>query len=160
MAELEWWARQSPRPEELLVYSEKLSCECENKDELQSSVQERRRKVSQKRSRVSYLLRIKVYQLDMRGYGFGKHHSQAQICSRSEIIFSFSYLLILTDQSNISQQPISHFTHYCCSCYCCSVAKLHLTLCDPTDWSIPGFPVLHLLLEFVPTHVYWVCDYI
>lgn len=57
MAELEWWARQSPRPEELLVYSEKLSCECENKDELQSSVQERRRKVSQKRSRVSYLLR-------------------------------------------------------------------------------------------------------
>ena len=96
--------------------------------------------------------------MDTRGYGFGKHHSQAQICSRSNIIFSFSYLLILTDQNNISQQLITHFPHYCCSCYCCSVAKLRLTLCDPLDWSMPGFPVLHLLPEFVQTHVYWVCD--
>ena len=61
MAELEWWARQSPRAKKLLVYSEKLSCECENKGsksgELQSSVLGRRRKVSQKWSQVSCLLR-------------------------------------------------------------------------------------------------------
>ena len=29
-------------------------------------------------------------------------------------------------------------------------------LCDPMDCSRPGFPVLHCLLEFAETHVYWV----
>ena len=28
---------------------------------------------------------------------------------------------------------------------CCSVDKLHLTLCDPMDCSMPGFPVFHYL---------------
>ena len=32
------------------------------------------------------------------------------------------------------------------------------TLCDPMDWSMPSFPVLHCLPEFVQTHVHWVCD--
>ena len=41
---------------------------------------------------------------------------------------------------------------------CCSIAKLYLTLCDPTDCSTPGFPVLHCLLKFVQTHVHWVGD--
>ena len=40
---------------------------------------------------------------------------------------------------------------------CCSVTKC-LTLYDPMDWSMPGFPVLHYLLEFSQTHVYWVRD--
>ena len=43
-------------------------------------------------------------------------------------------------------------------CYCCSVAKLSLSLFDPMDCSTPGFPVLHYLLEFVQTHVHWVSD--
>ena len=43
-------------------------------------------------------------------------------------------------------------------CYCCSVAKLCLTLCNPMDCSRPGFPVLHYLLEFAQTHVHWVGD--
>ena len=34
----------------------------------------------------------------------------------------------------------------------CSVAKLCLTLCDPMDFSTPGFPVLHYLSEFAQTH--------
>ena len=38
----------------------------------------------------------------------------------------------------------------------CSVAKLCLTLCDPMDCSMPGFPVLHYLPESAQTHVYWV----
>ena len=33
------------------------------------------------------------------------------------------------------------------------VTKLYLTLCDPMDCSMPGFPVLHCLLEFAQTHV-------
>ena len=41
---------------------------------------------------------------------------------------------------------------------CCSVAKLCLTLCDPLDYSMPGFPVLHCLPEFVQSHVHWVSN--
>ena len=46
----------------------------------------------------------------------------------------------------------------CCitTCCCCSVAKSCLTLCDPVDFSVPGFPVLHDLLEFAQMHVHWV----
>ena len=34
---------------------------------------------------------------------------------------------------------------------CCSVTMLCPTLCDPMDCSMPGFPVLHHLLEFAQT---------
>ena len=30
----------------------------------------------------------------------------------------------------------------CCCCCCCSIAKLCMTLCDPMDYSIPGFAIL------------------
>ena len=36
----------------------------------------------------------------------------------------------------------------------CSVAKSCLALCNPTDCSTPGFPILHHLLEFTQTHVH------
>ena len=36
--------------------------------------------------------------------------------------------------------------------------SLFATVCDPMDWSTPGFPILHYLLEFAQTHVYWVSD--
>ena len=41
---------------------------------------------------------------------------------------------------------------------CCAVTESCLTPCDPMDCSIPGFPVLHYLLEFAQTHVHWVSD--
>ena len=37
--------------------------------------------------------------------------------------------------------------------FCSSVTQSCPTLCDPTDCSMPGFPVLHYLLEFAQTHV-------
>ena len=40
----------------------------------------------------------------------------------------------------------------------CSVIQLCLTLCDPMDWSTPGFPVHHQLLDLAQTHVHWVGD--
>ena len=43
-----------------------------------------------------------------------------------------------------------------CQCCCCSVTKLCLTLCDPTDCRIPGFPALHHLPELAQAHVHWV----
>ena len=43
---------------------------------------------------------------------------------------------------------------YCC----CLVPQSCLTLWDPMNCSMPGFPVLHYLPEFVQTHVHWVGD--
>ena len=43
---------------------------------------------------------------------------------------------------------------------CCLVTKLCLTLCDPVDYSMPGFLVLHYLLEFAQIHIQWVGDII
>ena len=40
---------------------------------------------------------------------------------------------------------------------CCLVAQLYLTLCNPEDCSMPGFPVLHCLLEFAQTHLLSQC---
>ena len=42
--------------------------------------------------------------------------------------------------------------------YCCLVAKLCLTLCDPMNRSTPGLPVHHQLLEFTQTQVHRVSD--
>ena len=39
----------------------------------------------------------------------------------------------------------------------CSL-RLCPTLCDLVDCSMPGFPVLHYLLEFAQIHVHWVGD--
>ena len=41
-------------------------------------------------------------------------------------------------------------------CCCHSVPKSCLNFCDPTDCSMPGFPVLHYLPEFAQSHVHWV----
>ena len=38
------------------------------------------------------------------------------------------------------------------------LAPLCLTLCDPMDCSMPGFPVHHQLLEFTQTHVHCISD--
>ena len=40
----------------------------------------------------------------------------------------------------------------------CLVTKSCLILCNPMDCSIPGFPVLHYLLDFAQAHVHWVSD--
>ena len=41
---------------------------------------------------------------------------------------------------------------------CCSVTQSCPTLCDPMNYSMPGFPVLHFLPEFAQTHVHWISD--
>ena len=43
-------------------------------------------------------------------------------------------------------------------CCCCSVTKSCPTLCNPMDYSTPGSPVLHHLLDFAQIHVNWVSD--
>ena len=58
--------------------------------------------------------------------------------------FSFSLLIMMLSIG----LPLLLFSH----------TKLCLTICDPMDSSTPGFPVLHHLMEFAQTHVYWVGD--
>ena len=41
---------------------------------------------------------------------------------------------------------------------CGSVTQSCLTLCDPMDCGMPGFPVLHYLPELAQTHAHWVSD--
>ena len=49
--------------------------------------------------------------------------------------------------------------HWSCSSFLfCSVAHSCPTLCNPMDCSMPGFPVLHHLLELAQTYVHWVSD--
>ena len=45
-----------------------------------------------------------------------------------------------------------------CTIQFSSVAQLCLTLCNPMDYSSPGFPVHHQLLEYTQTHGRWVGD--
>ena len=40
----------------------------------------------------------------------------------------------------------------------CLIAKSCPTLCSPTNFSTPGFPVFHHLLEFAQTHIHRVSD--
>ena len=45
-----------------------------------------------------------------------------------------------------------------CCCSCCSVVKSCLILCNPMNYSMPGFPVHHYLPDFAQTQVCWVRD--
>ena len=45
---------------------------------------------------------------------------------------------------------------YIYGCCCCSVIQSCRSLCNPMNYSTPGFPVLHHLPEFAQTHIHWV----
>ena len=54
---------------------------------------------------------------------------------------------------------ISYAKTLSCGCFCSAVQSFsHFWLCDPMDCSMPGFPVLHHLLELAQIHVHWVGD--
>ena len=58
--------------------------------------------------------------------------------------WGFPLLLWLLQVSKIPLLSLRVIVLYCC----CSIAKSRLTLCNPMDCSMPGFPVLHHLWEF------------
>ena len=78
------------------------------------------------------------------------------------VIFKLCWMKPLTFTASIKGlhgaelHAVSHAVLYHeCISYCCfSVAKLCLTLWNPMDCSTPGFPELHPLAEFAPTHVH------
>ena len=82
--------------------------------------------------------------------------------------FSFSICLPLTSQDLpdgvFKSLEDSSFLAQICNklqtpCYCCfSVTNSYPTLCNPMNWGMPGFPVLHYLPGFAQTQVHWVSD--
>ena len=65
----------------------------------------------------------------------------------------------ITYDNKTFKKPLTQSFLTLAKCKCllrCSDAKSCLTLCDPMDCSMPGFPVFHCLPEFA--HVHWVGD--
>ena len=71
---------------------------------------------------------------------------------------SFSFSLLRNHHSILHSGCINLHFHQKCSCCWCSVTQSCPTLCNSMDCSMPGFPVLHYLLEFAQTHVHWVSE--
>ena len=72
--------------------------------------------------------------------------------------FSYpSFLFIGNNRVHSASLTFPEFHRASSNC-CCSVTQLCLTLYDPMDCSMPGFPVLHQLPEFAQTHVHQVSD--
>ena len=61
-------------------------------------------------------------------------------------------LFLFNDVINCSLNLLSNMSQFS------SDAQSYLTLCNPMDCSIPGFPVHHQLLELAQTHVHQVGD--
>ena len=64
-------------------------------------------------------------------------------------------VMIIFDNFSLNHVKLSFPQRKSC---CYSVAKSCPALCDPMNYSMPGFPILHYLQEFARTHVHWVDD--
>ena len=71
---------------------------------------------------------------------------------RTNSFFHWSFLFFSVSISFISVVIFMISTNLCCS-----VAQSCPTLCSPMDGSMPGFPVLHNLLEFAQTSNFSFC---
>ena len=71
--------------------------------------------------------------------------------------FLLSKIYRLPFLTNLFELLISEHSHVCV--FCCLVTKSCPSLWDPMGCSIPGFPVLHYLLEFNQTHDHWVMSH-
>ena len=85
--------------------------------------------------------------------------SQQSLCLRLERQIIPDQYQLSEDTSQINQgHQSSILIKESKACFSCSVTKLHLTLCSPMDYSMPGIPVFLCLPECGHTHVHWVGD--
>ena len=70
----------------------------------------------------------------------------------------WTYLPKISCQEMAWGTSLSALDEAVCTSHHCSVTKSCLTLWDPMDCRMPGFPVCHYLLELAQTHVHWVSD--
>ena len=73
---------------------------------------------------------------------------------------SFKWFLCLSWKSLFFFLPLlgGTFPNVVLYCWCCWATKLCPTFCDPMDFSMPGFPVSHHLLELAQVHVRCISD--
>ena len=71
---------------------------------------------------------------------------------------NFEILIKNTEEANMYYQRALQLHPQHNSVQFSSVTQSCSTLCDPTDCSRPGLPVLYQLLEFTQTHVHQVSD--
>ena len=83
------------------------------------------------------------------------HHISRVVCPQVNVHFKPSSLII---QEAIFKWHVKATDFIQASVQCSSVTQSCLTLCDPVDCSMPGFPVHHQLPEFTQTHVHRVSD--
>ena len=69
------------------------------------------------------------------------------MCQKAKQIYLYCSLTLL--QNPLFLWSLIKFGSYV---YCCSVAQLCLTLCNPMDCGMPGFPTLYYLPELAQTH--------
>ena len=87
--------------------------------------------------------------------------STCQLCALSELLqlpvphFLIHKMGVIVGTTHITVRNIIYTSIYG---QFSSVAQFCLTLCDPIDCSMPGFPVYHQLPELSQTHVHWVSD--
>ena len=81
------------------------------------------------------------------------HHPMMPFLSRRKPYWCSSLTSINQGSVSLAQQSATGLKENCCS-----VTKLCQTLCNCMDCSIPGFSVLHYLLEFTQIHIHWVSD--
>ena len=74
-------------------------------------------------------------------------------------VWSFKSLILFNKEVNLNVIGLYIMPIFVQAC-CCSLAQLCLTLWNPMDCSIPGFPVLHHLPELPQTHAHWVSEVI
>ena len=74
-------------------------------------------------------------------------------CIRRQVLYHqchpgspLGHLMKVIIESKCSYYSVRSFSH------------VWISLCDPMDCNMPGFPIHHQLLEFAQTHVHWVSD--
>ena len=83
------------------------------------------------------------------------YHISRMVCPQVNVHFKPSSLII---QEAIFKWHVKATDFIQASVQFSSVTQSCLTLCDPMDCSMPGFPVHHQLPEFTQTHVHRVHD--
>ena len=84
--------------------------------------------------------------------------SRHPAASSGRYLLSDVQMFFPTSAPRSPQYMASALNKWCEGSCCCSVTQWCLTLRDPRDCSVQGFPVHHHLLEFAQTHVHRVSD--
>ena len=93
----------------------------------------------------------------------GTHTSHLETLTSRKSMWLFLIYSFICSTSPLSSSPLPsppplRLSSLLATAQFSSVAQLCTTLCNPMDWSMPGLPVHHQLLEFTQTPLHWMGD--